>query len=116
MSIPALAQAPVLVDDRPGIGLQTLDAELLERASRDDYQRWLGTAVAAGGCVRPIRLRGTVRDIDATTGEGTGAPRSARPAPRPTAPTPTSSSGPGSQAAKACPNRSPLTRACSPPS
>ena len=48
---------------------QTLDAELLERASRDDYQRWLGTALAAGGCVRPIRLRGTVRDIDATTGE-----------------------------------------------
>ena len=25
--------------------------------------------MAAGGCVRPIRLRGTVRDIDPTTGE-----------------------------------------------
>jgi Replication initiator protein, pSAM2 len=27
---------------------------------------WL---LAAGGCVRPIRLRGTIRDIDAATGE-----------------------------------------------
>ena len=45
------------------------DAELLDRATRDDYDQWLSTALAAGGCVRPIRLRGTVRDIDTTTGE-----------------------------------------------
>jgi replication initiator protein RepSA len=68
-----LAQPPgsVLVDDDPwpGKGPRTLDAELLERAVRDDYQQWLGTALAAGGCVRPVRLRGTVRDIDAETGE-----------------------------------------------
>ena len=51
-----------------------------------------------------------------TSRAGTGAPRSARPAPRPTAPTPTSSSEPGWQAARACPSRSPSTRACSPPS
>src|SRR5215813_8544528 len=69
MSTPALAQAPVQVDDRPGIGLQTLDAELLERAARDDYHEWLSTAMAAGGCVRPIRLRGTITDIDLVTGE-----------------------------------------------
>ena len=71
MSTPALAQAPVLVDDhpRPGASTRTLDAELLDRAARDDYQQWLTTAVAAEGCVRPIRLRGTARDIDAATGE-----------------------------------------------
>ena len=92
-------------------------------------------ALAAGGCVRPIRLRGTVRDIDAATGEilhdldtedtpdkaiylpcgdrrASVCPR----ARRPTAPTPTSSSAPGSQAAKASLNPSPSTRACSPPS
>jgi hypothetical protein len=69
MTSPALAQAPVLVDDRPGSATQTLDVELLERATRDDYQQWLSTALAAGGCVRPIRLRGTARDIDAATGE-----------------------------------------------
>src|SRR6516165_6020204 len=71
MSSPELAFGPVLVDDqnRPGTGTRTLDAELLDRAARDDYQQWLSTALAAGGCVRPIRLRGTVRDIDATTGE-----------------------------------------------
>src|SRR6516165_537653 len=71
MSTPALALAPVLVDDRTGAGAstRTLDAELLERASRDDYQRWLSTALAAGGCVRPVRLRGTIRDIDVSTGE-----------------------------------------------
>jgi hypothetical protein len=62
---------PVLIDDRPrpGTNTRTLDAELLDRTTRDDYQEWLGTALAAGGCVRPIRLRGTVRDIDAATGE-----------------------------------------------
>jgi hypothetical protein len=69
MTSPALAQAPVLVDDRPGAATRTLDAELLERASGDDYQQWLSTALTADGCVRPIRLRGTARDIDATTGE-----------------------------------------------
>ena len=71
MTGPALAQVPVLIDDRPGssAGTRTLDAELLDRAIRDDYQQWLSTALAAGGCVRPIRLRGTVRDIDAATGE-----------------------------------------------
>jgi hypothetical protein len=71
MTSPALAQVPVLVDDRPGpsAGTRTLDAELLDRATRDDYQQWLSTALVAGGCVRPIRLRGTARDIDPATGE-----------------------------------------------
>ena len=71
MSTPTLDLPSVLVDDRPrsGAGTRTLDAELLDRATRDDYQQWLGTALAAGGCVQPIRLRGTVRDIDASTGE-----------------------------------------------
>jgi Replication initiator protein, pSAM2 len=71
MSAPALALAPVLIDGSTGAGAstRTLDTELLDRATRDDYQQWLSTALAAGGCVRPIRLRGTVRDIDATTGE-----------------------------------------------
>jgi Replication initiator protein, pSAM2 len=71
VSVPALASASVLIDDRPrpGTSTRTLDVELLDRATRDDYQQWLGSATAASGCVRPIRLRGTVRDIDATTGE-----------------------------------------------
>jgi hypothetical protein len=71
MSTPALAQAPVLVDGppRPGAATRTLDAELLDRAARDDYQQWLSTALAADGCIRPIRLRGTARDIDTATGE-----------------------------------------------
>src|SRR5262249_54050918 len=71
MTDPALTLSPVLIDggQRPGEGTRTLDAELLDRAARDDYQQWLGTALAAGGCVRPIRLRGTIRDIDPATGE-----------------------------------------------
>jgi hypothetical protein len=71
VSMPALALGPVLIDSgtKAGANASSLEAELLERATRDDYQQWLGTALAAGGCVRPIRLRGTVRDIDATTGE-----------------------------------------------
>jgi hypothetical protein len=66
MSVPAMAAAPALVD---GTGAGTLDAELLERAARDDYHEWLSGAKAAGGCIRPIRLRGTIRNVDAVTGE-----------------------------------------------
>jgi hypothetical protein len=71
MSTSAPALGPVLIDDRSHAGADTraLDAELLDRATRDDYQEWLGTALSAGGCVRPIRLRGSVRDVDAATGE-----------------------------------------------
>jgi hypothetical protein len=66
MSIPALAAAPALID---GTGARTLNAELLERAARGDYHEWLSGAKAAGGCIRPIRLRGTIRNVDADTGE-----------------------------------------------
>jgi hypothetical protein len=66
MSFPALATAPALID---GTGAGTLDAELLERAARDDFHGWLSGVKAAGGCVRPIRLRGTIRNVDADTGE-----------------------------------------------
>src|SRR5690242_18875088 len=71
VTTPTLRSVPILVDHRPrpGAGTRTLHPELLERATRDDYQHWLSTALAAGGCVRPIRLRGTVRDIDSSTGE-----------------------------------------------
>jgi hypothetical protein len=71
VSTPGLASAPVLVDHRPrpGQACRSLDAELLDRATRGDYQQWLGTALGAGGCVRPIRLRGTVRSVDTATGE-----------------------------------------------
>jgi hypothetical protein len=70
MTTPALALAPVLIDSTgTGASTRTLTAELLERAARDDYDQWLSGAMAAGGCVRPIRLRGTIRDIDAATGE-----------------------------------------------
>jgi len=70
MTVPALALAPVLTD-RTGaaVRIRPLDVQLLERAARDDYDRWLSTALQAGGCVQPIRLSGTVTDIDATTGE-----------------------------------------------
>ena len=67
----ALALAHVLVDE--GLGTtgnsRALNTELLQRVTRDDYERWLNTALAAGGCVRPVRLRGTIRDVDTTTGE-----------------------------------------------
>jgi hypothetical protein len=70
MTTPALALAPVLIDSTgTGASTRTLQAELLDRATRDDYDQWLTGTLAAGGCVRPIRLRGTLRDIDAATGE-----------------------------------------------
>ena len=74
MTSSALALAAVLVDNRPGTRASngSPSAEVLERASRDDYDRWLTTALGAGGCVRPIRLRGTVREVDTATGEVLG--------------------------------------------
>jgi hypothetical protein len=67
----SLALAAVLMDESTGAGgnSESLGIELLQRATRDDYDRWLNTALVAGGCVRPVRLRGTVRDVDTTTGE-----------------------------------------------
>lgn len=67
----AQALAAVLVDDRtgPSDNSRSLSIELLQRATRDDYNPWLATALAASGCVRPVRLRGTVREIDPITGE-----------------------------------------------
>jgi len=71
MSDPALTLIPVLTDLSTGTGAstRTLHDELLDRAAHDDYQQWLTGTLAAGGCVRPIRLRGTIRDIDPATGE-----------------------------------------------
>jgi hypothetical protein len=64
------ALAPALID-APGTtrDARSLDAELLQRAARADYPQWLAGALAAGGCIRPIRLRGVIRDIDPATGE-----------------------------------------------
>ena len=70
MSAPALAVPAALIDSaETQPDFRGLDAELLARAARDDYPRWLAGALAAGGCVRPIRLHGTIRDIDPATGE-----------------------------------------------
>ena len=71
MSVPALALAPVLIDPSTGTGanVRTLNDELLDRAARDDYHAWLAGTAAAGGCVRPVRLHGTIRDINPATGE-----------------------------------------------
>ncbi|MEU4327736.1 replication initiator [Nonomuraea dietziae] len=37
--------------------------ELLARAARDDYDAWLTSAVATGGCTHPVRLKGEVAEI-----------------------------------------------------
>ena len=71
MTSSALAHALVLVDERAGTGVSSRSpsVELLERASCDDCDHWPTTALAAGGCVRPVQLRVTVRDVDTATGE-----------------------------------------------
>jgi len=72
VTVPAVTLAPVLIDGTGAgamPGTTTLQAELLHRAARDDYQQWLASAATAGGCVRPIRLRGHMHDVDAATGE-----------------------------------------------
>jgi hypothetical protein len=71
MTVPALTLAPVLINGT-GAGATpgtTLDAELLSRAARDDYQQWLTAVAPAGGCLRPIRLSGRMHDVDTATGE-----------------------------------------------
>ncbi len=71
MSDPAPTLIPVLTDPSTGTGAstRTLHDELLERAASDDYHQWLSGTLGAAGCTRPIRLRGTLRDIDPATGE-----------------------------------------------
>ena len=68
VTVPALALEPVLIDTG-GPSIRTLDDQLLDRAGRDDYRQWLAGTTAAGGCIRPIRLSGTIRDIDPVTGQ-----------------------------------------------
>lgn len=137
MSVPAISLSFPLIDSGSGTRATTrgLREELLERASRDDYPQWLSLAGAAGGCVRPIRLRGTVRDLDASTGEVLHAldtkdtpdkviylpcrDRRASVCP-PCAATYRADTfqliRAGLAAGKASPNRSRCTRVCSPPS
>jgi len=67
--VPALALAPILIDTGSGTGARFLDRELLDRATQPDYHAWLAGTAAANGCARPIRLRGTFRDINPATGE-----------------------------------------------
>jgi hypothetical protein len=43
--------------------------EMVHRAAPDDYDRWLTTALAPMVVFAPVRLRGTVRDVDSVTGE-----------------------------------------------
>jgi hypothetical protein len=76
MSDPVLALIPVPDGTGTGTGAstRTLEHELLDRATRDDYDQWLSGVLAAAGCVRPIRLRGTIRDIDPGAGEILFAP------------------------------------------
>ena len=78
MSDPALALIPVPDGTGTGANTRTLEDELLDRAARDDYDQWLSGTLAAGGCIRPIRLRGTLRDIDPDTGEILSHPRHPR--------------------------------------
>src|SRR5262249_28418343 len=53
MTSASLALAAVLMDESTGAGgnNESLGIELLQRATRDDYDRWLNAALAAGGCV-----------------------------------------------------------------
>jgi hypothetical protein len=69
MSVPALALAPVLIDTGTGASPRPLSTQLLDRATRPDYHAWLAGTAAAGGCTRPVRLHGTIRDLDPATGE-----------------------------------------------
>jgi hypothetical protein len=69
MSVPALALAPVLIDTGTRASPRPLNAQLLDRATRPDYHAWLAQTAATGGCTRPVRLHGTIRDLDPATGE-----------------------------------------------
>ena len=67
--VPVPALTPVLINIDNGAGGRSLNHELLDRAIQPDYRTWLAEAANANGCVRPIRLRGTIRDISLATGE-----------------------------------------------
>lgn len=44
-------------------------ATAIARAAKPGYTRWLDHTASAGGCVRPIRLTGTLHTINPATGE-----------------------------------------------
>jgi hypothetical protein len=70
MTAPAATLAPGR--ERPGTPTLPADAalaEILNRAARVDYDRWLAAAASAHGCSHPVRLRGQITDIHPATGE-----------------------------------------------
>jgi hypothetical protein len=46
--------------------------EVIERAAREDYNRWLRHTATAGGCSQPVGLWGRYTEINAVTGEVVG--------------------------------------------
>ncbi|WP_428961225.1 replication initiator [Micromonospora fluostatini] len=53
---------------RPGVAAGR-DAQALHRAAAPDYFGWLEHTRTAGGCARPIRLTGTMTNVDQDTGQ-----------------------------------------------
>jgi hypothetical protein len=46
-----------------------VSADILARAARDDYWRWLHHIANAAGCAHPIQLRGQLHTLDPATGQ-----------------------------------------------
>ena len=71
MSVPALALAPVLIDPCTGTGANTgtLDDATARPRHPPDYHQWLAGDRRRPRLRPPVRLRGTIRDINPATGE-----------------------------------------------
>ncbi|WP_430499421.1 replication initiator [Micromonospora trifolii] len=52
---------------RPGVA-SGRDAQVLHRAATPEFSGWLEHTASAGGCVRPIRLTGTIAAVERDTG------------------------------------------------
>jgi hypothetical protein len=65
----AVAPEPHRAGTAANIAPPSTREQIYARAARPDFEQWITQVEPVGGCTRPVRLRGQLVDIDATTGE-----------------------------------------------
>jgi len=65
-----VTSSTVTLDPEPGLGSGSgVVAEMLARATREDYEQWMHHVAGAAACEHPIRLTGQWHTVDTATGE-----------------------------------------------
>jgi hypothetical protein len=65
----AVAPEPASLGTAANFAPLSTREQIYARAARPDFDEWISQVEPVGGCIRPVRLRGQLVDLDTTTGE-----------------------------------------------